>query len=349
MTVLTVPAQSGQDAGLRPVPWRRMAWITWRQHRLALAGVAALFGVSAVYLLIAGLQMHHAYAAVTACRPAGSGTCRQVAGDFLDTYAPGVGPVLGLLQVVPALIGAFAGAPLLAREFEAGTFRYAWTQAFGRARWTIAKLAPIAVAVTAAAGAFSVLVSWYVQPIFGAGDTNGPLYPTIFDLRGVALAAGTLAAFAIGALAGVLIRRVIPAMFATFAAWAGLAFATGAFLRPHYEAPVITTNPDVPHHVWVISQLWTRGGQPASLSVINQTLHAVDIQAVTPGRFQPGPATPAGIDPVRYLVQHGYAQLTTYQPDSRFWPFQWIEGGWLLALSLLLIGAAVWLVRRRAT
>ena len=138
-------------------------------------------------------------------------------------------------------------------------------------------------------------------------------------------------------------------MFATFAAWAGLAFVTGAFLRPHYAAPLISTNPQC--HIrgwWVISQLWTRGGQPASLSMINQTLHAIDVQAVTPGQFQPGPTAPASVDPVRYLVQHGYAQLTTYQPDSRFWPFQWIEGGWLLALSLLLLAATVWLVRRRA-
>jgi hypothetical protein len=51
---------------------------------------------------------------------------------------------------------------------------------------------------------------------------------------------------------------------------------------------------------------------------------------------------------VRYLIQHGYAQVTTYQPASRLWPFQWIEGGWLLALSVLLIALTVWLVRRRA-
>jgi len=326
-----------------------MAWATWRQHRLALAGVAALFGVAAVYLLITGLQMHHAYAAVTACRPAGSGTCRQVADNFLSTYAPGVGFVLGLLQVIPALIGAFAAAPVLARELETGTFRYAWTQGFGPARWTVAKLVPLAVAVTVAAGAFSVLVSWYIQPIFGAGDDNGPLYPTIFDLRGVALAAWTLAAFAIGALAGILIRRVIPAMFATCAVWAGLAFATGSFLRRHYEASLITTNPNLATPAWVISRWWTRGGKPASLSMINQTLRPVDVQAVTPGLFQPGPATPANFgDPVQYLIKHGYTQLTTYQPSSRFWPFQWIEGGWLLALSVLLIAATVWLVRRRA-
>ena len=48
------------------------------------------------------------------------------------------------------------------------------------------------------------------------------------------------------------------------------------------------------------------------------------------------------------LAQHGYTQWTSYQPASRFWPFQWIEGGWLLALSVLLIAATVWLVQRRA-
>ena len=50
-----------------------------------------------------------------------------------------------------------------------------------------------------------------------------------------------------------------------------------------------------------------------------------------------------------YLTQHGYIQWISYQPGSRFWPFQWIEGGWLLALSVLLIAATVWLVGRRAT
>jgi hypothetical protein len=35
-------------------------------------------------------------------------------------------------------------------------------------------------------------------------------------------------------------------------------------------------------------------------------------------------------------------------PDVRFWHFQLIEGGWLLALSAVLIAAAIWLVRRRA-
>jgi hypothetical protein len=100
----------------------------------------------------------------------------------------------------------------------------------------------------------------------------------------------------------------------------------------------------------VINQGLFRAGQPASLAMINQTLHAVGIQAVTPTVFQPSPSTPPNVeDPVQYLIRHGYTQLTTYQPASRFWPFQWIEGTWVLALSLLLITTTVWLVHRRAT
>ena len=57
---------------------------------------------------------------------------------------------------------------------------------------------------------------------------------------------------------------------------------------------------------------------------------------------------PTFLSAEQYLTQHGYTFWTRYQPGSRFWPFQWIEGGWLLALSVLLIAATVWLVRRRA-
>ena len=48
------------------------------------------------------------------------------------------------------------------------------------------------------------------------------------------------------------------------------------------------------------------------------------------------------------LFRQGYTEWTSYQPASRFWTFQLIEGGWLLALAVLLIAATVWLVHRRA-
>ena len=229
---------------LRPVPWRRMAWVTWRQHRIALAGVAALLGALAVYLWLAGLPMHHAYAAAVACHPASSNACADQTQLRLRLRDPALHTAV-LLQVVPALIGAFVGAPVLARELETGTFRYAWTQGFGRWRWTLAKLVPLAVAVTVAAGVFSLLFSWYYQPFLADGRRH-PVRPELFDLRGIAFAAWTLAAFAIGALAGLLIRRVVPAIAATLAAYAGLALAAGLFLRQHYVAPLVTRAPDLP-------------------------------------------------------------------------------------------------------
>jgi len=356
MTALTVPARPEEDdASLRPVPWRRMAGVTWRQHRFALLGVVALLGAVAVYLWIVGLQLHRAYAAAIACHPAGSPACQ----DLVNTFN-GMGTFLAngsLLQALPVLIGAFVGAPVLARELETGTYRYAWTQGFGRWRWTLGKLVPLAVAVTAAAGAFGVLLSWYYQPYIAAGHQALGLSQTsafnagLFDLREVAFPAWTLAAFAIGALAGMLIRRVVPAIAATLAVYAGLAFATGVFLREHYLTPLLTTNLTVPGSTWIISQWWTKGGTTLSQSTIQRVMDPVFqrlMPAVPPDQVHLY-KQPTFLNTEHYLTQHGYTYWTRYQPGSRFWPFQWIEGSWLLALSALLIAVTIWLVRRRAT
>jgi ABC-2 family transporter protein len=349
MTALTMPARPEQDASPRPVPWRRMAWVTWRQHRFALVGVAALLGALAVYLWIVGTSLHHAYAAAAACHPASSPACQGLVSAFdgMDNFLSNG----FIFQVLPVLIGAFIGAPVLAREMETGTFRYAWTQGFGRWRWTLAKLVPLAVAVTVATGALSVLLSWYYQPYFAPDNPAlgipgaTPFAPGLFDLRGVAFAAWTLAAFAIGALAGMLIRRVVPAIVATLAVYAGLAFAAGGFLRQHYLTPLVTSNPNVPGNAWIFSQWWTKGGKVAFSggwppdSVINRFC-----SSVPSGPFGKGSSDAFN----QCLSQHGYTHWTSYQPASRFWPFQWIEGGWLLVLSALLIAVTVWLVRRRA-
>src|SRR5260370_39591407 len=55
------------------------------------------------------------------------------------------------LVVLPALAGAFIGAPMVAREIENGTQHLAWTQGVTRVRWIIVKLALIIVPLVAAA------------------------------------------------------------------------------------------------------------------------------------------------------------------------------------------------------
>ncbi|MGD0704795.1 MAG: ABC transporter permease subunit [Trebonia sp.] len=352
MTALTMPARPDSgDASLPPLPWWRMAGVTWRQHRIALAGVAVLLGALSVWLWILGTPLHHAYAAAIACHPASSPACQDLVGIFNsmgDHMTGPTSPAGVFLQLVPVLIGAFVGAPVLARELETGTFRYAWTQGFGRRRWALAKLVALAVVLAAATGACGVLVSWYYQPYFAAGNYALGLYQippfvTLFTLRGVAFPGWTLAAFAIGALAGMLIRRVVPAIVATLAAYAGLAVAAGGFLREHYLTPLVTTSPNLPGTAWIIGQWSTKDGRFAfagnpPLSLLNQFCSAAPA-----GKGKPSMGTFA-----QCLAQHGYTQWTSYQPASRFWPFQWIEGGWLLALSALLIAATVWLVQRRA-
>jgi hypothetical protein len=80
MTTLTVPArQEHQSTG--SVPWRRMAWVIWRQHRVALAGLAAFLGTLALYVWVVGLQLHHAYIAATTCNP-NSPTCADLIAHF---------------------------------------------------------------------------------------------------------------------------------------------------------------------------------------------------------------------------------------------------------------------------
>ena len=345
MTPATIPAPRAR-ARTRPVPWTRLAWVTWRQHRAALAGVTALLGVSAVYLAIMGKKIHDAYAKYATCRPAGSAACRQLL-QTLDSYYGGQhGSVLlsginaqtvpFLLLAIPVLIGVFTGAPVLARELESGTFRFAWTQGCGRLRWTAAKLVLLAVTLTAAAFAFSLLFSWYFQPFIAAGKTSRFVIQ-VFGNSGVAFAIWTLLAFAMAAFLGAAIRRTVPAMAATLGIWTVLQVETVNRVRSNYEAPLTgtgTTWHGLP--VWILDEGWTGpGGKRLTSPPFQLAPHSVQISA-----------NPAVI--TKWLGQHHFVQWFSYQPTTRFWPFQLIEGGWVLALSVILITATLWLVRHRA-
>jgi hypothetical protein len=341
MTAVTAPARSASRSRL--VPWTKLVWVTWRQHRVALAGVAALLGGLGLYLLIMGLKIHSGYASVTSCHPARSAACGLASSLFTNDYYPFAQTMTGFLQVVPVLAGVFLGGPALARELETGTFRFAWTQGCGRMRWVIAKLVLLGASVTLAAEALSLIFSWYFQPWFARG-LDGVLAPQLFDLRGIDFAAWTLLAFALGVAAGALIRRTVPAMAAALAVWTGLLFATFMFLRKHYLSPLAASgakasNPNFGND-WSWAQWFTGpNGKPVSQETINNVVRH------TPVSMQ----TSKNLDTIgAYLSAHHYTQWWAYQPQSRYWPFQFIEGGWLLALSLILLAGTVWLVRNRA-
>lgn len=335
------------DRAVRAIPLFRLGWVAWRRYRTAVAGSAAILTLAALFLVIDGRRMRSLYQSYLACRPVNSASCQFAWQNFRDAYAQP-----GLLRVVllflPGVIGAFAGAPVLAREFETGTFRFAWTQGVGRMRWAVASLVPGAVGVAGIMGAFGLLVSWHNRPLVMAGIAPR-LRATDFPTTGLAAAGWALAGFALGVAAGLLWRRVIPALATALAAWFGLAILTASILRPNYLTPLTTTSLQQSARDLWLSQWWTKDGVRVSDADISRILQGTGFQAVSGNKVTVRPGESGSIDPVQYLLQHGYTQVTSFQPDSRYWPFQWIEFGWLAALSLLLILGVLWLLRRRAS
>jgi hypothetical protein len=303
-----------------------------------------VLGAVAVFLLMFGLKVHHDYAALVNCplnQGQQSNACAKMFSDFNSGDWPLANTCSILMQLAPVLIGAFAGAPLLARELETGTFRFAWTQGVGRERQAIAKLALLGVTLAVLAGAFGVLFSWFFQPFLWTEQMNR-LTESVFDTSGIVFPAFTLVAFSIGAFLGMLFRRVIPALAATLGVF--LALRLGAWaLRGQYPVTVVTSNadlftkygtPSLPGFPWILNTWFTGpGGKPANPSTVSKVLDQYPLQNASL---------------TKTLADHGYAQWVRYIPISHYWPMQFIEAGWLLVLAVALMAATVWLVRRRA-
>ena len=239
MTVHTMPVRQRPvaDTEAGPVPWQGMIWVTWRQHRGLVIGVLAAFLAAAGAMLAVGLRIHQDYAALTACHPASSPACAQLTSYFDSTDWHEGNGIHAAVQVAPVLLALFAGPPVLAREFENGTYRYAWTQGIGRARWTVTKLAILAVVVTAAALVLSLECTWFFDPFLRTQDMTA-VSPAVFGTRGVVYAAWTLTALCLGTFTGALLRRLLPAMLVSLAAYLAVAAVTWFYLRGHY--PVST-------------------------------------------------------------------------------------------------------------
>jgi hypothetical protein len=340
-----------------------MMWLTWRQFRphaiTAAAGLAAL----AILLAVTGISLASDYAAagLTTCHL----SCDHDAAVFLAGLT-GAYPALfyaGLVLMygMPALIGMFWGAPLIAREFEAGTHRLAWTQSVTRRRWVAAKVGSVGLAAVAAAGLLSLMITWWASPIDsadGAGAGAEPtgslarMSPLIFGARGIVPLGYAAAAFALGVTAGVLIRRTLPAMAVTLAVFAAVQILMPTVVRPHLMPPVTVTRAFSYASVGLIRI--TQGGAmtvtenpglPGALVVSNRTITAS-------GQVFTGPATPActgasDLACARWLTARHLRQQVSYQPASRFWPLQWIETAVYLAVAAALGGLCLRQVRRR--
>jgi len=344
MTTLASIPTSG--TAITPVPLRQLAWVAWRRNRATVLGLASLLAALATYLVVTGLQAHAAYDDLGSCVPPITTDACRIQWDSFSNGQGQRGLTGPLLLMLPGIVGAVVGAPLIGRELESAVFRYSWTQGAGRMRWTVAIIIPIVLLTAALMGALGLLVAWRNGPVVDAGATQR-LDTSTFPTTGVAVIGWTLLGLSAGVLAGLIWRRVVPAVATSFAAWFGLAYLA-SMLRPHLLTP-LTSAGQPPIGSLDIAEHWTKDGVGVPVSEVSSVLEKVGVQMSEDGfSAQVEAGSPAPTDPITYLSDHGYIQVHTYQPDSRYWTFQWIELSWLVLVSLALLGLTFWLVRRRS-
>jgi hypothetical protein len=340
-----------------------MIRVSYWQFRLPLG--VALAGLAAV-AVIAGLTgpgLAHLYDTTVAACTGSSGDCSAALSSFNAHDQALRMAAQFILLGLPAILGMFWGAPLVARELEAGTFRLAWTQGRSRLRWLGAKLAVTGLGTLILQGAISLTMTWWWSPV---GRANPDRFsPALFGAFGIAPLGYAAFALTLGVTAGVVIRRTLPAMAATLAVFAGVRLAVTYWVRPYFAAPshlVLAVSPtdtiglDLPPggpaslnffpppmpDAWIRSaQVTNAAGQKPAGTVLNQ-LCPQFIRAVH-GKG----STSAALDACVTKLSATFHQTVVYQPANRYWPFQWAELGVFAALALALAAFSAWWIRRR--
>jgi hypothetical protein len=242
-----------------------MIWLIWRQHRGELLGAAVVLAVLGVLLLLHGVPMHQAYDrdGVAACQTLMFGgeaagfdaSCLDTVMSFDNKYADLPEQFATWLPFLPMLAGMLIGAPLLAREYEQGTWQLAWTQGVTRTRWLAAKLSMVLGGVVVASAVFAAGVSWWFGPL-----APNPFTQAKFNHAPPVFAAYVMVAVAIGILAGVVLRRTLVAAAVTVGGYLAVRLPIEFGLRPHYRDPVMTDDPSVESRGWIPSDIEIRGG-----------------------------------------------------------------------------------------
>ena len=363
-----------------------MIWLTWRQFRAQAIAAAAALAVFAILLAVTASDLSSMYdsSGLLTCH---GGACAGLASQFLGNLSSAGGGFLIpgsswmilyfvsvlVILIAPAITGCFWGAPLIARELEAGTFRLTWNQSITRTRWLAVKLTLAGVAAMAVTEAFSLIQAWWAAPIgkavgLGGGSSifsEGRFGWFVFPTHGITPLGYAAFAFALGVTAGLLIRHPIPAMATTLAIFAAIQFITPLWIRPnlfptsHTVATIAAANAGVTTTkfspnlkvtatvpgqpgAWILStRIVSPAGQPVSAvpAFCDSAIPAVN----THGKVGQTSAL------TNCLASHGMRVAESYQPASHYWPLQLAETGLFLILALALAWYCFWRLNRRGS
>jgi hypothetical protein len=246
------------------------------------------------------------------------------------------------------------------------------------------KIACVGLASMAVAGLLSLMVTWWFSPI---DRVNMNVFGT-FDQRDIVPIGYAAFAFVLGVTAGVVIRRTLPAMATTLAVFVAVRLAVTNWIRPHFMSPLrqvtalspstiggigsmnggpvnlLAGAPNIPNAWFFSSQIVDKAGHPLTAQYLAKACPSL-ISTLSGGGVGPVGIGKGGSGNARAIPSPGavnnllnncvvklsstFHQVTSYQPGSRYWPFQWYELGLFLAASLILTGFSIWWVRRRLT
>jgi hypothetical protein len=327
-----------------------MTWLVWRQYRAQGAIAFALLAALAAVMLAGGLQVEsHWHSMLAAC--SGHRACLQQQPPLASSEVVDALLLLGL--IVPAVLGALWGAPLVAHELESRTSDFAWAQSVTRTRWLTVKVGWLLLAAAAFGGVIAALVTWWSGPN-NALQANA-FRPGQFDIQGIVPIGYAVFAMALGIAAGTVTRRTLAAIAVGLGAFIALRLVIDDFVRPHYVAAVttyynVTASFTPSGSAWLFSQgAVSKTGQVvlAGWGDLFPALPA-SCRKLIPGSGGPTPKSGSSMSAVFSCMRaHGWRGFATYQPASRYWPFQGIETGIYVLLAAALIAVTFVIVRRR--
>ncbi|MEU1024571.1 hypothetical protein ABZ366_21240 [Streptomyces sp. NPDC005904] len=332
--LITAPAKPLRSALTLPGAY----WAALRQHRTALWLALALFALGAAALTADRLWVAHAADVFMSSDCSIRNTTVECGGPvrgYLDAeieFARNLDRMGMAILALPCLIGAFAAGPLIARDLETGTYKLAWSQSHSPARWLATRLVLCAAVVVAGVSLLALVQRWAWSTGPALEYARAPWYEraTYGSVGPVALGYALLG-LAVGAVAGILLRRTLPAMSAAVAVMAGAVFVL-PLARPHLWATETIT--------WLHTRppVTPESGYPVARGLL-----ASDGSRL-PESLCWGPVR----DPEQCFSEHGVTGwYTDFHPSSHFWPLQFMETGILLALAAAAAYAAFRLLRRR--
>jgi hypothetical protein len=338
-----------------------MIWTTWRQHRAeAGVGVLILLALGAGLIAVGNIARARARGLGLPSCSSGGGDCTKAL-DALHRDFHSIPPFTAALVAFPLLAGMFWAAPLVSREYEAGTHRLAWTQSVSPLRWITLKILLIFGVVVAAAAAIGALVTWTLDPLTTA--FGGRYNSTWYDIQGVVPVACMLFALAVGVAASAWIRHTIPAMAATLVVYAAARIPIH-WIRAHFWATSsITTStplsallqdPQGDPRSTLASGMPT-GGWFLKTTILDPSGHSVRsgvgnldlLLRYCPDLPRRGPISDEARASCAPHLNGRLRAVTQYQPASHFWLLQAVESAIFLLAAAALVAAAVLAVTRR--